>query len=1302
MVRLFESMRQSWEERGRYTTPGTHKDGVVALDNFSGMGALLLALARTNLKVGRYMAIDMDPVCGIMLMTVAEYCMELYPHLVSWQSVAHMFALWGDIQEVRALDLVPWCPFNVCGCGSPCQGFSRASGNARGFDDPRSQLIYDGVRVRDAVREISWEAHKVTLYWYFENVDPSEHLPQAALEINEITGAVGVTWNGGRVATCERVRCWWTNPELNYAPPPLDQEGLQLGVTLKQCGGMHYPRISPYTDPPGMIDIFNIKGQVMTKAVTVMASKVTRSLRLPPHGTGSGLHYNTVTGELEPLWPEERFAVMTWPSELPSRAPLSNDDSNHCIGNGMVLAAVEWWLWHLPLGDEDQEVIHHLLSPEYRDIAEPAGNQPRASVLEPLHERGRRDPTTSIPPQINEVTSDEWVGTEVEHPEGEAPSTDGLATKIPRDAGEVIKTSITEDAGKGEPTAPPEEIPPHADFVMPEESGFADRDAGQFDAHVKRRLEAAAKEGYERKFDPLPSEEELRAGVRQVMREIATAVATPDDKAVQMGAEALAAEILDIRGKCLDPDNFQAARYHLHWAAWDEMCEELWRMGYQEVKRTSEQKKVLRDLKEGTRPTFWELQRGFDEGHPSFARKFKCIFRDLLDMGYSEKEASEILSGSEPKPMRFRNRPTVQEHIQWVTDAVIELLKNQGARIWKDLPISVTGGEDPIVISPLSVAIREKDGKKRLVIDLRYFNLWLKYLTVRFDGVKDLADMVDTMQKLGATEVVVCLSDMKAGYLHVPIAPECWKYFCFELAGVVMCYTVLNFGFSQSPRLYVGVEGLKHSVYRTLGVQLVEYIDDSARPYTSKEKSLITEKLLLRLGTLLGGYYSFGKMTRGPAGEVFFEKMQLWPERSVEFLGFLLDLVSRRISIPDKKLRYILRRVREWLEMDELAATDMARLAGLLISIQPAVPISRALAHDCFKAVSGATSWREAFPTPEYIKVLLTWLSDNLELWNGQHWYTYPAGISVRGDYSPNGTGGIIFKASLEDGGVKWSSQPRDLPIEVASSFSPEEWEMILQGTMSSALGEAVAMRHLLQVTVDEAPLELIQGRTLVYGGDGEAHINATNKIYSPVPAIQAVVLDCHAMVLRKGGRLEAVWMPRDQNWWADHNSKLVDSSAWRLNWPDTKWVWRTLLEDDIESAPNLDGWADNLNFKCKAFIARWPCPGALAVNARVNGALMAQISPVTGRKFLVWMNPPFSLWGEVVRMIRYHKIDCIVVYPAWRGEVTRSIERLPMKAGPLCVPHHKHMFIPGPRVPAEQRASGPRFHLRVGLVRWD
>ena len=83
---------------------------------------------------------------------------------------------------------------------------------------------------------------------------------------------------------------------------------------------------------------------------------------------------------------------------------------------------------------------------------------------------------------------------------------------------------------------------------------------------------------------------------------------------------------------------------------------------------------------------------------------------------------------------------------------------------------------------------------------------------------------------------------------------------------------------------------------------------------------LLVERLLLRTGTLLGGYYSFGEMTRGPRGEVYFSKMQLWPERAVEFLGFLLDLDNRTIAVPEGKMEYILRRLRGWLAQAELAS----------------------------------------------------------------------------------------------------------------------------------------------------------------------------------------------------------------------------------------------------------------------------------------------------------------------------------------------------------------------------------------------
>ena len=1271
-------MLAEWKEKAANVERLSFGEGEVVLDAFGGMAALLLALARLGRKLAAYFIVDMDPVCGILAMYTAEYCMRNMPDVVSFSAVAHMFDLWGDVNNVGAGDLVERGPFTIFGCGSPCQGFSRASGRPGGWADPRSQLLLEGVRLRDDARALA-EPWGVSLQWYFENVDMEEHLPEISADIDEITGTRGVAWNGGRLEPSHRLRRWWVNPEMEYAPPPFEGHEPTLADALRRCGGWHYPRIAPYTDPPGLMDVFNIRGQVMVKAPTVMAAANTISLQPPPWGSGAGLHHNATSGELEPLMAFERFALMSWPVEIAhaSTRHVSEMDRRHAIGNGMSVRALEWWGIHLPPWEE-----------RVKGWPDPS----------PLRNDGQETQAEKAPPDSASDRANE-TGVPVDSGKAEA-AEDEHAVHDELQGHDNQEADPTAGTGE-EAVAPPEESPESDGFTVPEESGFAEQDGGQFDVHIQKRLREAAKEGRAREFDPIPAEEELREGVRKAMREIRTSLRTPDDELMRVGTAALAAEILEIRAKCLDPGNFQAARYHLHYAAWDEMCEELWRMGLQNQKRTPEQKKVLRDIREGARPKFWDISRGFDEGHPSFTRKFKCIFRDLIDMGYSDLQASKVLSGTEPKMMHFKNRPSIREHIKWVTDAVVDLLQQQGARIWDELPYSITGGEPPWVISPLSVAIREKDGKKRLCIDLRYFNLWLQYMSVRFDGIRDLAAMVDEMQNLGATEVVVCLSDMKAGYLHCPLAPEVWKYFCFELGGVVMCYTVLNFGFAQSPRLYCSVEGLKHSVYRTLGVQLVEYIDDSARPYQSTARSLATEKLLLRLGTLLGGYYSFGEMTRGPKGEVFFEKMQLWPERKVEFLGFMMDLEKREVSIPQKKMDYILRRVGEWEAQGAMSTQDLARLAGLLVSIQPAIPISKALAHQCFRAISGAGTWREAFPTPEYVQQLLQWLMENLAAWNGQHWYKYPAGIAISGDYSPNGTGGIIFSVKLEDGEPQWKSAPRDMPIDVVASFSPEERQLLIEGSMSSALGELVATRHLLRVAIEEAPEHLIRGRTIIYLGDGEAPTAALNKLYSPVESMQAVVLDCHGMVLAKGGRLEAEWIPRDENWWADHNSKIEDSSAWELNWPDTKWVWRQLLKHDVETSPTLDAWADSDNKKVKLFISRWICPGAVAVDARRQGALMASVYDKTGRKHLVWINPPFSLWGDVVRQIKYYKIDCIIIYPAWRGEVTREIERLPIVGGIVEIPHHKHMFKPGTRVPAAEAASGPRFKVKAALVRW-
>jgi hypothetical protein len=147
--------------------------------------------------------------------------------------------------------------------------------------------------------------------------------------------------------------------------------------------------------------------------------------------------------------------------------------------------------------------------------------------------------------------------------------------------------------------------------------------------------------------------------------------------------------------------------------------------------------------------------------------------------------------------------------------------------------------------------------------------------------------------------------------------------------------------------------------------------------------------------------------------------------------------------------------------------------------------------------------------------------------------------------------------------------------------------------------------------------------------------------------------------------------------------------------------VWATLLEGQYVARPDLDAFADNLNRRCTAFISRWVMPGAMAVDARLHGGLLGGVNPDTGSKYMVHMNPPWGMWPEVVQMIRKFRINCVMIYPVFRGAGFAEIEQLPIRRGPIDLPRRKHLFKAGARVPTTDLGKA-RFHSRAALVVWD
>jgi DNA-cytosine methyltransferase len=155
------------------------------LSLFDGMSCARLALDRAGLPVTSYFASEIDKYA----ITVAK---ANYPDTV------HL----GDVTKITAGDLPA---VDLLIGGSPCQGFSFAGGQLA-FDDPRSKLFFEFVRVLKECKP---------KYFLLENVNMKQEFQDV---INEQLGCKPVDINSNLVSAQNRRRLYWTNIPVRSMP----------------------------------------------------------------------------------------------------------------------------------------------------------------------------------------------------------------------------------------------------------------------------------------------------------------------------------------------------------------------------------------------------------------------------------------------------------------------------------------------------------------------------------------------------------------------------------------------------------------------------------------------------------------------------------------------------------------------------------------------------------------------------------------------------------------------------------------------------------------------------------------------------------------------------------------------------------------------------------------------------------------------------------------------------------------------------------------------------------------------------
>jgi len=153
------------------------------LSLFDGMSCGRIALDRAGIPVNAYYASEID-----------KYAIEIAKK--NYPDTIHL----GDVRGVKGDDLAS---IDLLIGGSPCQGFSFAGGQLN-FDDPRSQLFFEFVRLKNETQP---------KYFLLENVKMKKESEDI---ISEMLGVKPIEINSNLVSAQNRKRLYWTNINFDW------------------------------------------------------------------------------------------------------------------------------------------------------------------------------------------------------------------------------------------------------------------------------------------------------------------------------------------------------------------------------------------------------------------------------------------------------------------------------------------------------------------------------------------------------------------------------------------------------------------------------------------------------------------------------------------------------------------------------------------------------------------------------------------------------------------------------------------------------------------------------------------------------------------------------------------------------------------------------------------------------------------------------------------------------------------------------------------------------------------------------
>ena len=473
----------------------------------------------------------------------------------------------------------------------------------------------------------------------------------------------------------------------------------------------------------------------------------------------------------------------------------------------------------------------------------------------------------------------------------------------------------------------------------------------------------------------------------------------------------------------------------------------------------------------------------------------------------------------------------------FVDEAITELLSTQCIRFVSSRPH---------ISSPLLV-VESSSGKKRLVINLKYLNLFLWKDKFKYE---DLRSAMMYFRKGN----YLCTFDLKSGYHHVDIHMDSQTYLGFEWRDRYYVFTVLPFGLATA--CYVFTKLLRPVVkyLRARGTKIVMYIDDgiavgSDYDHTSKLCQLI-KSTLVSAGFVLNT-----------------DKSKLYPSQCVKWLGFEIDLEKGCIAVPQDKIVKLKAYLANALASKELPARTIASITGRIISLGLAIgPLARLRTRALYAVLDSRRSWLDVLTLSEEARDEVVFWFSSLEHYDRQPIWRAPSAMRiVYSDASDSGFGGY----TVEHGGHIVHGQWTEQESKESSTWR----ELRAVAEILKSVAPKLSNLHLRWFTDNQGVVRIIQ-------------------VGSKKGKLQSEALKIFKLCLEYSIKLEPEWIPREENEVADYISRIVDYDDWGINHD----VFNML--DDRWGPHTVDRFASHYNTKLVRFNSRYLDHGTEAVDA--------------------------------------------------------------------------------------------------------